>query len=56
MDFDDFVQDKKTIFAVTRAIQIIGEAVKKIPDNIRQKYPQIPWQDIATPINTLPLN
>lgn len=47
MDFDTFCQDKKTIFAVTRAIQIIGEAVKKIPDNIRQKYPQVPWKDIA---------
>ncbi|NCQ86213.1 MAG: DUF86 domain-containing protein [Microcystis aeruginosa W13-18] len=47
MDFDDFCQDKKTIFAVTRAIQIIGEAVKKIPENIRQQYPQVPWKDIA---------
>jgi uncharacterized protein with HEPN domain len=47
MDFDAFCQDKKTIFAVTRAIQIIGEAVKKIPDNIRQKYPQLPWKEIA---------
>ncbi|MGK7943823.1 MAG: DUF86 domain-containing protein [Microcystaceae cyanobacterium] len=47
MDFDEFCQDKKTIFAVTRAIQIIGEAVKKLPDNLRENNPQIPWQDIA---------
>lgn len=47
MEFDDFSQDKKTIFAVARAIQIIGEAAKKIPDNIREKYPHIPWQDMA---------
>ena len=47
MDFDLFCQDTKTIFAVTRAIQIVGEAVKKIPDNIRQQYPQIPWKDVA---------
>jgi uncharacterized protein with HEPN domain len=47
MNFDEFSQDKKTIFAVTRAIQIIGEAVKKLPDSLRQQYPQIPWKDIA---------
>ena len=47
MDFDSFCQDTKTIFAVTRAIQIVGEAVKKIPDNIRQQYPQIPWKDVT---------
>lgn len=47
MNFDDFSKDTKTIFAVTRAIQILGEAVKKIPDPIRQQYPQIPWKDIA---------
>jgi uncharacterized protein with HEPN domain len=47
MDFDLFCQDTKTIFAVTRAIQIVGEAVKKIPDNIRQQYPRIPWKDVA---------
>jgi uncharacterized protein with HEPN domain len=45
--FESFGQDTKTIFAVTRAIQIVGEAVKKIPDNIRQKYPQVPWKDVA---------
>lgn len=47
IDFESFCQDTKTIFAVTRAIQIVGEAVKKIPDNIRQQYPQIPWKDVA---------
>lgn len=47
MNFEDFIQDKKTIFAVARAIQIIGEAVKKIPNSIKEKYPHIPWQDMA---------
>ncbi|ACB53696.1 hypothetical protein cce_4348 [Crocosphaera subtropica ATCC 51142] len=47
MNFEAFCQDKKTIFAVTRAIQIIGEAVKKIPDYTRQEYPQVPWKEIA---------
>lgn len=39
--------DKKTVFAVTRAIEIIGEATKNIPDLLRKKYPQVPWKDMA---------
>ncbi|MFQ6063995.1 MAG: DUF86 domain-containing protein [Candidatus Bathyarchaeia archaeon] len=47
MGYDDFVKDRKTIYAVIRAIEIIGEAVKKIPDSVRKRYPQIPWRDMA---------
>jgi len=47
LDYDDFVKDRKTIYAVTRAIEIIGEAVKKIPESVRNRYPQIPWRDMA---------
>ena len=41
MTFEEFCQDSKTIFAIERAIQIIGEAAKKIPESIRQQYPEI---------------
>lgn len=44
---NDFKQDRKTIFAVIRAIEIIGEAVKNIPESFRSKYPDIPWRAIA---------
>ena len=44
---DDFKQDRKTIFAVIRAIEIIGEAVKNIPESTRSKYPNVPWRAIA---------
>ena len=47
MEYDEFVKDEKTHYAVVRCIEIIGEAVKHIPDPVRQKYPQIPWKDIA---------
>jgi uncharacterized protein with HEPN domain len=47
MDYDDFVKDRKTIYAVIRAIEIIGEAVKKIPESVRNRYLQIPWRDMA---------
>jgi len=45
--FEDFSEDKKTIFAVVRAIEIIGEATKQIPESIRNRYPEIPWRDMA---------
>ena len=47
MDFDNFGKDKKTIYAVIRAIEIIGEATKNIPDIIRKKHPNIEWKKIA---------
>jgi len=47
MSYDEFVQDDKTIFAVVRAIEIIGEAVKNIPEEVRGSYPEIPWKDMA---------
>jgi uncharacterized protein with HEPN domain len=47
MSGDDFLRDEKTFFAVIRALEIIGEAAKNIPDPIREKYPQIPWRDMA---------
>lgn len=46
-DFETFENDKKTVFAVTRAIEIIGEATKNIPDLLRKKYPEVPWKDMA---------
>lgn len=47
MDFDQFVSDEKTTFAVRHALEIIGEAVKHIPEEIKQEYPSIPWRKIA---------
>ncbi|CAD7767304.1 MAG: hypothetical protein DNFNHJIP_00712 [Candidatus Argoarchaeum ethanivorans] len=46
-DFQDFKKDYKTVFAVIRALEIIGEAVKRIPDAIKTEYRQIPWRKIA---------
>jgi len=47
MDFEQFCGDDKTIYAVVRALEIIGEATKNIPDTIRTKYPKIPWRQMA---------
>jgi uncharacterized protein with HEPN domain len=47
MKCEDFVKDRKTIYAVVRALEIIGEAAKRMPDLVRNCYPQIPWKDMA---------
>jgi len=47
MSYEKFIRDDKTVFAVVRALEIIGEAVKNIPDDIRKDYPEIPWKDMA---------
>ena len=45
--FDDFLIDDKTSSAVIRKFEIIGEATKNIPHEIRKCYPEIPWREMA---------
>lgn len=47
MSFDEFRTDDKTSSAVVRKFEIIGEATKNIPDEIRQQYPTVPWKEMA---------
>jgi uncharacterized protein with HEPN domain len=43
----EFISDRKTFDAVVRNIEIIGEAVKALPDSLRAKEPQIEWRKIS---------
>lgn len=47
MDFKAFKNDPKTIDAVERNFEIIGEAVKNLPDELTNNYPNIPFKQIA---------
>ena len=44
---EDFVRDEKTLDAVVRNLEIIGEAVKNVPEDIRKQFPHIEWKKIA---------
>lgn len=47
MSFEKFKRDDKTTSAVLRKFEIIGEATKQIPSEIRKKYPRVPWKEMA---------
>lgn len=47
IEFEAFSRNLEKVFAVSRAIEIIGEAVKRIPETVRNQYPDIPWRDMA---------
>jgi uncharacterized protein with HEPN domain len=46
MDFEAFKRDDKTVSAVIRKFEIMGEAARNIPKNIRNNYPDIPWKEM----------
>lgn len=47
MSLEQFKADKKTLHAVVRNLEVIGEAVKGVPPEARQLRPEVPWQRIA---------
>lgn len=47
MVFEDLAGDPKTVIAVTKCIEVVGEATKHIPDSFKTKYRDIPWRDMA---------
>ena len=47
LSHDDFFKDSKTQDAVVRNLEIIGEAARRIPEEIRKRYPGIPWSQIV---------
>ena len=47
MTEQEFLTDERTQYAVVRAIEIIGEASKKIPTSFKEEHAVIPWREVA---------
>lgn len=53
LSFEEFEKDRKTIDAVIRNFEIIGEASSKLPREFRERYPEVPWKSIIGLRNVL---
>jgi uncharacterized protein with HEPN domain len=47
LSMSEFIADRRTYHAVLRNLEIIGEAAKKVPEEVRQRAPAVPWRQIA---------
>jgi uncharacterized protein with HEPN domain len=47
LDFAEFLADDKTSSAVIRKLEIIGEAAKQVPEELRRRLPGAPWREMA---------
>jgi uncharacterized protein with HEPN domain len=47
MSFEVFVGDRKTVNAVLRSLEVLGEAAKHIPEELRAQEPGVPWKHMA---------
>jgi len=47
LDFRRFCADLRTIYAVTRCLEIISEASRRLPAELKARHPSIAWRDMA---------
>ncbi len=46
LTFEGFQESRLHFYAVTRALEIISEATRRVPDDLRERHPQLPWRSI----------
>jgi len=46
-EYEQFRDSQLVFYAVTRALEIISEASRRLPDAMKRRHPQIPWSDVA---------
>ena len=47
LDYEAFRDNQLVFYAVTRALEIISEASRRLPDDMKARHPHIPWQEMA---------
>ncbi len=47
VSYKDFCADLRTVYAVTRCFEIISEASRRLPKQLKARHANIPWTDIA---------
>lgn len=47
MDFDTFRRDERTFLATTRCLEVISEASRRLPEEIKTRHPHIEWRRMA---------
>jgi uncharacterized protein with HEPN domain len=47
LTYEQFTKDRKTLNAVVRSLEIIGEASKQLPDTLKAEYSELPWKEIT---------
>ncbi|ASJ04562.1 HepT-like ribonuclease domain-containing protein [Thermococcus barossii] len=45
-EFEDFIRDRKTVDAVLRNLEVIGEAARYVPEEIKEQHADVPWKRI----------
>jgi uncharacterized protein with HEPN domain len=43
----ELAADRRTLYAVVRGLEIISEASRRLPDDLKQRHPTVPWSNIA---------
>ena len=47
MSYGHFLGDDKTVYAVVRALEVVGEAAKGVHQDVRERHPEVPWRSMA---------
>lgn len=47
MSYETFKDDARTVYAVTRCLEIVSEASRRLPDALKARHPSIPWREMA---------
>jgi uncharacterized protein with HEPN domain len=47
LSFESFAGDERTVYAVTRCLEIISEASRRLPADLKARYPDVPWSRMA---------